>query len=204
ESHLCAAPARAEKRNGSHKGASAPFKICAARVRSPGDLRRRGAHRCMTSSATPRWSASRSGSTVLPTAIAHVAVMSAPSVRAEGRTPASWSAVTAVSIVAGCRSQPHTGSRRWWRASARRPRRSSFVNKRRRRLQSPKPDPELVHQLQHVKEPIVMKASDAFPSRYLQTSVVKGKPIVAVISHVEMETVGQGADQKRKPVLYLD
>src|SRR5215510_16028293 len=49
-----------------------------------------------------------------------------------------------------------------------------------------------------------MKASDAFPSRYLQTSVVKGKPIVAVISHIEMETVGQGADQKRKPVLYLD
>src|SRR5215467_11228132 len=49
-----------------------------------------------------------------------------------------------------------------------------------------------------------MKASDAFPSRYLQTSVVKGKPIVATISHVEMETVGQGADQKRKPVLYLD
>jgi hypothetical protein len=49
-----------------------------------------------------------------------------------------------------------------------------------------------------------MKASDAFPSRYLQTSVVKGKPIVAAISHVEMETVGQGADQKRKPVLYLD
>ena len=51
---------------------------------------------------------------------------------------------------------------------------------------------------------MVMKASDAFPSRYLQTSVVKGKPIVATISHVEMETVGQGADQKRKPVLYLD
>jgi len=49
-----------------------------------------------------------------------------------------------------------------------------------------------------------MKASDAFPSRYLQTSVVKDKSIVAVISHVELETVGQGADQKRKPVLYLD
>ena len=35
-----------------------------------------------------------------------------------------------------------------------------------------------------------MKPSDAFPSRYLQTAVVKGKPIVATISHVEMETVG--------------
>ncbi len=49
-----------------------------------------------------------------------------------------------------------------------------------------------------------MKTSDAFPSRYLQTATVKGKPIVATISHVEIETVGQGADQKRKPVLYLD
>ena len=28
--------------------------------------------------------------------------------------------------------------------------------------------------------------------------------IVAPISHVEMETVGQGADQKRKPVLHLE
>jgi hypothetical protein len=49
-----------------------------------------------------------------------------------------------------------------------------------------------------------MKTSDAFPSPYLQTATVKAKPIVAVISHVEMETVGQGADQKRKPVLYFD
>jgi hypothetical protein len=49
-----------------------------------------------------------------------------------------------------------------------------------------------------------MKTSDAFPFRYLQTSVVKGKPIVATISHVEMEAVGQGADQKRKPILYLE
>jgi hypothetical protein len=49
-----------------------------------------------------------------------------------------------------------------------------------------------------------MKTSDAFPSRYLQTAVVKGRPIVATISHVEVESVGQGADQKRKPVLYLD
>jgi hypothetical protein len=49
-----------------------------------------------------------------------------------------------------------------------------------------------------------MLASDAFPSRFLQTAAVKSKPIVAVISHVEMETVGQGADQKRKPILYLD
>jgi len=49
-----------------------------------------------------------------------------------------------------------------------------------------------------------MKTSDAFPSRYLQTATVKVKPIVATISDVEMELVGQGADQKRKPVLYFE
>jgi hypothetical protein len=49
-----------------------------------------------------------------------------------------------------------------------------------------------------------MKTSDAFPSRYLQTATVKAKPIVATISNVGMETVGQGADQKRKPVLHLE
>jgi hypothetical protein len=49
-----------------------------------------------------------------------------------------------------------------------------------------------------------MKTSDAFPSRYLQTVTVKAKPIVATISNVEMELVGQGADQRRKPVLHLE
>jgi hypothetical protein len=49
-----------------------------------------------------------------------------------------------------------------------------------------------------------MKTSDAFPSRYIQTATVKAKPIVATISTVEMELVGQGADQRRKPVLHLE
>jgi hypothetical protein len=49
-----------------------------------------------------------------------------------------------------------------------------------------------------------MKTSDVFPSRYIQTAAVKAKPIVATISHVEMEMAGQGAEQKRKPVLHLD
>jgi hypothetical protein len=49
-----------------------------------------------------------------------------------------------------------------------------------------------------------MKTSDAFPSRYLQTATVKAKPVVATISHVEMELVGHGAEQKRKPVLHLE
>jgi hypothetical protein len=50
-----------------------------------------------------------------------------------------------------------------------------------------------------------MLASDAFPSRYQQTATIKAKgPIIATISHVEMDEVGQGADQQRKPVLYLE
>jgi hypothetical protein len=50
-----------------------------------------------------------------------------------------------------------------------------------------------------------MLPSDAFPSRFLQTTVVKAKgPIVATISHIEMDTVGQGAEQQRKPVLYFE
>jgi hypothetical protein len=49
-----------------------------------------------------------------------------------------------------------------------------------------------------------MKTIDAFPSRYLQTATIKAKPIVAAISHVELEIVGHGADQKQKPVLHLE
>jgi hypothetical protein len=41
------------------------------------------------------------------------------------------------------------------------------------------------------------------PARFLRSKDVKAKPIVATISHVEMETVGQGADRKEKPVLHL-
>jgi hypothetical protein len=49
-----------------------------------------------------------------------------------------------------------------------------------------------------------MKVNDAFPTRFLQTTTIKTKPIVATISHVEMETVGQGADQKQKPVIHFE
>jgi len=49
-----------------------------------------------------------------------------------------------------------------------------------------------------------MRSSDAFPSKYLKSADVKAKAMVAVISNVEMETVGQGPDQKQKPVLYLE
>ena len=49
-----------------------------------------------------------------------------------------------------------------------------------------------------------MRSSDAFPSKFLKSADVKAKQIVAAISHVDMEVVGQGQDQKEKPVLYLE
>jgi hypothetical protein len=49
-----------------------------------------------------------------------------------------------------------------------------------------------------------MRSSDAFPSKYLKSADVKTKPFVATISHVDMELVGQGQDQKQKPILYLE
>jgi hypothetical protein len=55
----------------------------------------------------------------------------------------------------------------------------------------------------HQRKGFQMKTSDAFPARFLQTATVKTKPIVATISHVDMMTVGQGADQKQKPVLHF-
>jgi hypothetical protein len=49
-----------------------------------------------------------------------------------------------------------------------------------------------------------MRSSDAFPSKYLKSSDVKAKQLVATISHLEMQLVGQGPDQKEKPVLHLE
>ena len=49
-----------------------------------------------------------------------------------------------------------------------------------------------------------MRSTDAFPSKFLKSADVKAKQIVATISHVDMEVVGQGQDQKEKPVLYLE
>src|SRR6516225_7287731 len=49
-----------------------------------------------------------------------------------------------------------------------------------------------------------MRASEAFPSKYVKASDVKAKPIIATISHLAQEAVGQGQDQKQKPVLYLE
>jgi hypothetical protein len=49
-----------------------------------------------------------------------------------------------------------------------------------------------------------MRAKEAFPSKFLQASDAKTKPIIAVISHMEMQLVGQGQEQREKPVLHLE
>jgi hypothetical protein len=49
-----------------------------------------------------------------------------------------------------------------------------------------------------------MRANEAFPSKYLKSSGAKAAPIIATISHAGQELVGQGQDQKEKPVLHLE
>jgi hypothetical protein len=49
-----------------------------------------------------------------------------------------------------------------------------------------------------------MRASDAFPSKYLKAADVKATPIITVISHLAQEMVGQGQDQKEKHVLHFE
>jgi hypothetical protein len=58
--------------------------------------------------------------------------------------------------------------------------------------------------LQHAHEQeFHMKREDVFPSRFLKSEDIKGKPITAVIENVEKELIGQGKDQKEKPVMYF-
>jgi autonomous glycyl radical cofactor GrcA len=49
-----------------------------------------------------------------------------------------------------------------------------------------------------------MRSDEAFPSKFMKSADTKTKPIIATISHMEMELVGQGNEQKQKPVLYLE
>jgi hypothetical protein len=49
-----------------------------------------------------------------------------------------------------------------------------------------------------------MRASEAFPSKYLKSSDVKERPRIAVISHLTQETVGQGQDAKEKHILHFE
>jgi hypothetical protein len=48
-----------------------------------------------------------------------------------------------------------------------------------------------------------MKVGDAFPSTYLKQSDLAGKRVLVTIDRVEVEDVGQGQDQERKPVVYF-
>lgn len=48
-----------------------------------------------------------------------------------------------------------------------------------------------------------MKASDAFPSRYLTAADLDGKDVTLVIDRVEEGTVGQGAKAETKPILHF-
>jgi hypothetical protein len=42
-----------------------------------------------------------------------------------------------------------------------------------------------------------MRSNEAFPAKFKKAADVKAKPLFAIISHVEMELVGQGQDQNR-------
>jgi hypothetical protein len=49
-----------------------------------------------------------------------------------------------------------------------------------------------------------VRTKDLFPSKYLKAEDAKAKQIVATISYMKQELVGQGQDQELKPVLYLE
>ena len=49
-----------------------------------------------------------------------------------------------------------------------------------------------------------MRTKDMFPSKYLKSDDAEAKQIITTMTHMEMELIGQGQDQKKKPVLYLE
>jgi len=49
-----------------------------------------------------------------------------------------------------------------------------------------------------------MRSNEAFPSKYVKAADVKAKSIVAVISHLAQEKIGQGQDQQEKHILYFE
>jgi hypothetical protein len=49
-----------------------------------------------------------------------------------------------------------------------------------------------------------MRATEAFPAKYLKAADVKAKPIVTVISRLAQEKVGKGSDAEEKHVLYFE
>ncbi len=49
-----------------------------------------------------------------------------------------------------------------------------------------------------------MNINTAFPSKYLKADVDVTEDVFATVSHVKMETVGQGAKAELKPVVYFN
>jgi hypothetical protein len=49
-----------------------------------------------------------------------------------------------------------------------------------------------------------MRTSEMHPGGFLKAEDARGKPIIATIAFVEMEIIGQGRDQKEKPVLHFE
>jgi len=54
------------------------------------------------------------------------------------------------------------------------------------------------------EQEFTMRATDMYPSKYLKSGDVKDKLVTAVISHINVELVGQGKNQEQKPVLYFE
>lgn len=49
------------------------------------------------------------------------------------------------------------------------------------------------------------KFSDLYPSKYLKaTDLPEGEDVVLTITHLQMETLGEGEDQEEKPILYFN
>ncbi len=46
-----------------------------------------------------------------------------------------------------------------------------------------------------------MKLSEAYPSSFLKADDLQGRDVIATISSVELETIGQGADKEQKLVI---
>lgn len=48
-----------------------------------------------------------------------------------------------------------------------------------------------------------MNVNDAFPSKYIKADDLQGREVTVTIDRVEMENIGQGQNQDRKPVAYF-
>lgn len=49
-----------------------------------------------------------------------------------------------------------------------------------------------------------MRASAAFPSKYLRATDIGDRQVKVIMSHVEIESVGQGNEAEHKPVVYFE